>query len=123
ELAAGQAVRLATAGGASITIEGGHLVVSCPGEIKVHAGKKSFVGPTQLSREMNGWPQSKFNERFQAVFPDGEPARNRRYVITRADGAKIHGVTDAMGNIDLQKGLGPETLSIDILDEAEGGMS
>ncbi|RPE74788.1 hypothetical protein EDC50_3001 [Vulcaniibacterium tengchongense] len=46
-----------------------------------------------------------------------------RFVIIRADGAKIHGVTDAMGNIDLQKGLGPETLSLDILDEAEGGMS
>ena len=123
ELAAGKTVHLATAGGASLTIEGGNIVISCPGTITVHAAKKSFVGPAQLSRELNSWPDSKFNERFQAVFADGEPAKNQRYVITRADGAKIRGVTDAMGNIDLQQGLNPENIVIEMLGEASGGQS
>ncbi|WP_407351270.1 type VI secretion system Vgr family protein [Luteimonas sp. R10] len=120
EMAAGKTIRLATAGGASLTIEGGNITIACPGTIKVHAGKKSFLGPTQLSREMNAWPESRFNEKFQAVFADGEPAANQKYVITRADGARIQGVTDAMGQIDLQQGLGVEGLTIELLGEVDG---
>ncbi|WP_344760022.1 DUF2345 domain-containing protein, partial [Luteimonas lutimaris] len=57
ELAAGKTVHLATAGGASLTIEDGNIVIACPGTIKVHAGKKNFVGPTKLD-----YPLPEFNE-------------------------------------------------------------
>ena len=52
DLAAGKTVHLATAGGATLTIEGGNITIACPGSIKVHAAKKSFVGPTSLEREL-----------------------------------------------------------------------
>ncbi|HBK45383.1 MAG TPA: type VI secretion system tip protein VgrG, partial [Xanthomonadaceae bacterium] len=58
ELAAGKTIRLATAGGASITIEGGNISVACPGSITVHAGRKSFVGPAQQSVPLPLFPQS-----------------------------------------------------------------
>jgi len=120
ELAAGKTVHLATAGGASLTIEDGNIVIACPGTIKVHAGSKAFVGPTQLSREMNSWPESKFDERFRLVQRNGDAAANYRYEIVRADGARIQGVTDADGWTDLQKAVGVEEVAVRLLGPAEG---
>ena len=48
-IAAAKKVTIATAGGASITIESGQISVKCPGTITVHAGSKSFVGPGAVS--------------------------------------------------------------------------
>lgn len=121
ELAAGKTITLATAGGASITIEGGNISVACPGSITVHAAKKSFVGPVHLSRELNSWPSARFNEKFRVELPDGEAARNYRYSLERADGAVISGVTDSDGLIPLQQGWGLEEVSIRILGPAEEG--
>lgn len=42
--AAAKKITLATAGGASIVIEGGNITVMCPGTITVRAGVKSFSG-------------------------------------------------------------------------------
>ena len=120
DLAAGRAVHLATSGGASLTIEDGNIVIACPGEIAVHAGKKSFSGPTQLSRELNSWPETRFNEEFQVLAPGGRAVRNRPYRITRADGAVMHGTTDDEGRVALQRGLGVEQVSIEILPVAQG---
>ncbi|WP_269450942.1 DUF2345 domain-containing protein [Stenotrophomonas sp. MMGLT7] len=58
ELAAGKTVHLATAGGASVTIEGGNITFACPGNIRVHAAKKSFVGPAQQSYNLPVFPQA-----------------------------------------------------------------
>jgi uncharacterized protein (DUF2345 family) len=41
--AAAKKIVLSTAGGASVTIEGGNITFECPGKIWVKAGKKSFV--------------------------------------------------------------------------------
>jgi len=120
ELAAGKTVHLATEGGASITIEGGNISIACPGNISVHAGKKSFVGPAQLSREMNAWPEARFNEGFELRDPAGELIADMPYKLTRADGAVIRGVTDAKGRIPVQQGLGLERLVIEILQQANG---
>ena len=46
--AAVKCVKLSTAGGANITIDGGNITVQSPGKIAIHAGKKSFVGPGKL---------------------------------------------------------------------------
>ncbi|WP_022972349.1 DUF2345 domain-containing protein, partial [Xanthomonas maliensis] len=58
ELAAGKTVHLATAGGASLTIEGGNITIACPGNIAVHASKKSFVGPVQAPYPLPAFPAS-----------------------------------------------------------------
>ncbi|MEQ4576289.1 MAG: DUF2345 domain-containing protein, partial [Gammaproteobacteria bacterium] len=107
------------AGGASVTIEGGNISIACPGKITVHAAKKSFLGATHLSREMNEWPQAKFDDpyilRHRAT---NEPLRNMRVELTRADGARLQLVTDGEGRLPVQKGLGPEDIAIKIIGKA-----
>jgi Rhs element Vgr protein len=56
--AAAKRISLSTAGGANITIEGGNITVQCPGKIKVHAGKKSFVAPARLDYPLPALPTS-----------------------------------------------------------------
>lgn len=56
--AAARRISLSTAGGANITIEGGNILVQCPGKIVVHAGKKSFTGPEKHSFDMPAMPGS-----------------------------------------------------------------
>ncbi|KAG1259551.1 hypothetical protein G6F65_015284 [Rhizopus arrhizus] len=47
QLAAGNTLHIATAGGASITLEDGHLRVSCPGTLTFKSGNRHFTGPVQ----------------------------------------------------------------------------
>jgi uncharacterized protein (DUF2345 family) len=56
--AAAKHITLSTAGGANITIDGGNTTVQAPGKIVIHAGKKSFTGPGQLSYPMPALPSS-----------------------------------------------------------------
>ncbi|MES1952736.1 Rhs element Vgr protein [Salinisphaera sp. S4-8] len=50
EFAGKKAVKLATADGASVTLEGGKITVACPGTLTVHAGNKVFTGPGHAER-------------------------------------------------------------------------
>ncbi|MEN1926498.1 type VI secretion system Vgr family protein [Luteimonas qiangzhengi] len=122
DLAAGKAVHLATSGGASLTIEGGNIVIACPGEIKVHAGKKSFVGPTQLSREMNSWPETKFDQNHVVRYEhSGEPIRDWPVEIVRADGARIRLMTDDEGRLPIQKSQALEKVQVRVLRKNDRG--
>ena len=56
--AALKSIRLSTAGGANITIEGGNITIQCPGKITVFAGKKSFIGPTRAPYVLPPLPSS-----------------------------------------------------------------
>jgi type VI secretion system secreted protein VgrG len=47
--AAAKRIVLQTAGGASVTLEGGNITVECPGKITVKAGTRSLVGPESQS--------------------------------------------------------------------------
>ena len=118
DLAAGKTVHLATSGGASLTIEDGNIVIACPGEIKVHAGKHSFAGPTQLSREMNSWPETRFDQRYVLKQRrTGEPLRNKTVEVTRSDGACLRLTTDAEGRLPVQRGLSFESVVIKLLNK------
>jgi uncharacterized protein (DUF2345 family) len=105
-------------GGASITIDGG-IMVKCPGTITVHASKKSFSGPTSLSREMNRWPETKFDEEFILELDNGEPVADRIFEVVRADGALVRGTTDAQGRTGLQKSEFLEIAAVRILPNGE----
>ena len=48
---------LSTAGGASITIEGGNITTECPGTITIKAGNKGFVGAERASYALPGLPK------------------------------------------------------------------
>jgi uncharacterized protein involved in type VI secretion and phage assembly/uncharacterized protein (DUF2345 family) len=114
--AAAKRISLSTAGGASITIEGGNITVECPGKIKIQAGKKSFSGPCTIGADLPSLPRGilKFDEKFLLTDPAGDPLKNVRYSITKEDGGIIEGVTDADGTIPLQQAFGPERLLIKI---------
>jgi type VI secretion system secreted protein VgrG len=56
--AAAKSIRLSTAGGANITIEGGNITTQCPGKITVFAGRKSFIGPTRLAHPFPALPNA-----------------------------------------------------------------
>jgi type VI secretion system secreted protein VgrG len=71
--AAAKKITLATAGGASIVIEGGNITVQCPGKITVKAGKKSFVGGGGQSYALPKLPRSAIPARelkFNIVLTD-----------------------------------------------------
>jgi type VI secretion system secreted protein VgrG len=123
DFAAAKKIRLATAAGASITIEGGAITVQCPGQITVHAAQKSFTGPTNQNYPMPQLPKGTlaFDEKFQLVDSVGDPVGNMRYEITKPNGAKIQGFSDAQGNIPLQAGFSPEQLKIKILGKVSKG--
>ncbi|MGY3041073.1 type VI secretion system secreted protein VgrG [Rhodanobacter sp. TND4EL1] len=118
ELAAKQKIHLATSQGAFLTLEDGNLTFGCPGKLTVHAGNHRLVGGTHLSREMNGWPDEKFNDKFRVTYPNGDPVKNHLYELTRADGAKVQGVTDANGHISLQKDASMAGVAIKMLGPA-----
>jgi uncharacterized protein (DUF2345 family) len=62
----------------------------------------------------------KFDEQFQLLDPAGDPVKNMRYAITKANGARIEGVTGADGKIPLLQGFSPEDLKIQILGKLKG---
>ncbi len=56
--AAAKKITLATAGGASIVIEGGNITVMCPGTITVQASSKSFSGPQGVNYKLPFMPRN-----------------------------------------------------------------
>ena len=90
--AAAKRIVLSTAGGASLTIEGGNIVFECPGTITTKAGKISFVGPEKASYVMPKMPAVpildvpvKFNIVLQDVpGPHGVALPDTKWRIVRA---------------------------------------
>lgn len=122
DFAAHKKIRLAVAGGASITIENGEISVNAPGTMTIHASQTAFEGPTQLSREMNEWPETKFDDRYIVRSRStGRPMTHTRVEIRRADGARIQATTDAEGCLPRQKSQALENVTIHVLhdDNAE----
>ncbi len=58
ELGAGRTIQVATSGGASITISGGNIVFNAPGQIRVHAARKSFLPGGRGRYPLPVFPQS-----------------------------------------------------------------
>ncbi|VFR94268.1 VgrG protein [plant metagenome] len=96
-------IRIATAAGASILIEGGNITVTAPGRIDVKMSDKRFEGATRLSEQMNTWPDASFDKDVIVRGPSGKAMANRPFEIVREDGARIQGVTDAEGRTGVQR--------------------
>ena len=71
--AAAKSIRLSTAGGANITIEGGNITIQCPGKITVFAGRKSFIGPVRLAYPLPALPASVCKACLLAALRSGSP--------------------------------------------------
>jgi type VI secretion system secreted protein VgrG len=111
---------LKTAGGASVTIEGGNITFECPGKILVKAGKKSFVGPGTYSMDMNAWPKgAPLDEELVLKWKfDDKPVVDRSFEIERQDGTFIRGKTDKAGKTGLQKSEFLEALRFRLMPES-----
>jgi type VI secretion system secreted protein VgrG len=71
--AAAKRIVLQTAGGASITIEGGNITVECPGKITVEAGKKSLVGAQKVSYALPALPRAACKSCLLNAMKQGAP--------------------------------------------------
>jgi len=58
DFAAAKRIRLATAAGAAITLEGGNITVECSGPITYKAAQRTFDGPVNQSYPLPAFPQS-----------------------------------------------------------------
>lgn len=116
DFAAAQSITLNVAGGASLTIAEGNITFACPGNLTIHAGQKSFMGPTSLSREMNAWPKTSFDDVFvvrdQAT---GEPLKNTLVELVRGDGSTLKLNTDDAGRLPKQQSQFIEMVALRIL--------
>jgi len=106
-------------GGAYIKMQGGNIELGMPGNFTVKAANKYFIDPSNVATELNSWPSTSFNERFQTLFSDGKPIRNRAYALVRKDGARFEGRTDAEGFVTLQQGVTLEGLELEWLENGE----
>ncbi|MDF3836058.1 DUF2345 domain-containing protein, partial [Cupriavidus basilensis] len=100
-------------GGVYIKLQGGNIELGMPGAFTTKAGSYDFIGPSSTSAAFNAWDTSPFDERFQALLPNGSPAKNRRYVMIRADGTRIEGRTDGEGYVSLQRGMTTERIALE----------
>ncbi|AMR76297.1 type VI secretion system Vgr family protein [Cupriavidus nantongensis] len=58
DFAAAKRIRIATAGGAAITIEGGNITFECPGPITYKAAQRKFEGPSNTNRDLPQFPDT-----------------------------------------------------------------
>lgn len=58
DFAAAKSITLCTAGGASLTIEGGNITFACPGTLSVKAASKSFGGPARMNPVLPKFPNA-----------------------------------------------------------------
>ncbi|MEX5593695.1 type VI secretion system Vgr family protein [Pseudomonas orientalis] len=105
-------------GGAYIKMQGGHIEMGMPGNFTVKAANKYFIDPSNAATQLNSWPSTSFNERFQPFF-NGRPMRNRAYALIRKDGARLEGRTDGKGYVTLQQGMTLEGLTLEWLENGD----
>ena len=106
-------------GGAYIKMQGGNIELGMPGNFTVKAANKYFIDPSNAATQLNSWPSTSFNDRFQTFFANGEPIRNRAYALVRKDGARFEGRTDADGFVTLQQGMTLEGLGLEWLEQGD----
>ena len=98
--AAAKRISLSTAGGASMTIEGGNITLQCPGKMTVHAGKKKFAGGARSDFVMPHLPRAELKNsdiEFRHFTDWGEAIGGRSFKAYLSDGTVRKGTLDADG--------------------------
>ncbi|HIV72612.1 MAG TPA: type VI secretion system tip protein VgrG, partial [Candidatus Aquabacterium excrementipullorum] len=123
--AAAKRIVIATAGGASVTIEGGNITVECPATLTIKAGKKSFVGPERVDVKIEEFPDAtssslKRKARFELNALPGPAAINSGYAgepyRLYADGRLLQkGVADERGAVLWEHQDGVKTYRIELV--------
>jgi type VI secretion system secreted protein VgrG len=93
-----------SAGGSFIKLDKSGISQGTAGKWIAQASTHSMPGPTTLSREMNKWAKTDFDEEFVALHQgSGKPVAHRAFELTREDGTILRGKTDAAGKTGIQK--------------------
>ncbi|WP_307646279.1 type VI secretion system Vgr family protein [Variovorax boronicumulans] len=92
EFAAQKKIRVATAQGASITLQNGDITFECPGKITYHAIQRKLAGPVRQNYPLPQFPRSAIDGelKFDLVLkdmpgPHGVPHINTDWRIVRAE--------------------------------------
>ena len=115
---------LLTAAGAAIDIQSDSVTLKAPGTIKFKASMKVLTNGSTVTAEYQrrhaagATTPSKFDDRFVVTNDAGAPLPNRRYTVTRADGTRLSGTTDAQGRIQQQFSFLGERIGVSVKGKA-----
>lgn len=117
EFAAKKKIRVATAQGASITLQNGDITFECPGKITYHAVQRKLAGPTSLQHPLPANPDAAPFQRKYVIrrATDNQPIPHQKYRITMDDGRTIEGVSDDKGETEFAKSDGIQNVVIELL--------
>lgn len=103
DIASPTKISISNTAGANITIEGGGIVVQCPGTITVLSARRSFLAPSGVSYPMPPLPGGgKFARQFVLRrATDLQPLAGQKYRVTLDDGRVFEGVSNAAGETPL----------------------
>ncbi|MDO8989133.1 MAG: type VI secretion system tip protein TssI/VgrG [Sideroxyarcus sp.] len=107
--------------GKAVTISGGNGV-KLKGQVSYAIGAGGSLSPKALAPlTLESVPyvaqDMKFDEEFVLMLPSGKPAPNRNFEITRENGKKITGTSDAQGRTGVRKGFNHEILKVKLLPQ------
>ncbi|WP_163122859.1 type VI secretion system Vgr family protein [Acinetobacter portensis] len=107
------------AGGSYLRISGNGIEFGTPGNWTVFSADQIFAGPKNMAQMFNEMPKSDFDQELFLTLPNGTPAKKVKYEIHHADGSIITGITDELGNTQVQKSRCSANYKVKILGKAE----
>ena len=112
------------AGQSAVTLDGANITFTCPGKFSVKGAGHAFLGADSGPAEMEILPKGTVDPGQHDQFfvlrhaNSGNPIKNRRFRIRRADGSLQQGTTDSAGHSPLlDSATKSELLSVTILPE------
>jgi type VI secretion system secreted protein VgrG len=106
QLVAAKAIHIKTQAGARISIEGGNIEIHAPGTLTIHKSSLNKQGPDSLSVAMPILSKTPLSNQYDQTFVlraanSGKPLKHMPFLIEKADGSQVSGVTDAEGKSPL----------------------
>ncbi|MDP9878481.1 uncharacterized protein (DUF2345 family) [Variovorax boronicumulans] len=112
----GQKCILLVAGdGTYLRLGDGQAVFGMKGQFIVKTASLVLQGPSTLSMDLPHFSNTAFNESFVVTDQAGELVPKMKFRLTHTDGGVVEGVTGADAKIPLQKGIGPDSVKLELL--------
>ncbi|MCU4641227.1 type VI secretion system Vgr family protein [Acinetobacter courvalinii] len=111
-----------TAGGSQIKLDGSGIFPITGGKFEVKAGQHLFMGGAKVttkSPELAMLPD--YHLTYVAKDMDGNPLKNRKYLMILQNGEMISGVTDGQGKTQKITTKGPQQVQISLEDHVHDG--
>ncbi|WP_436870650.1 type VI secretion system Vgr family protein [Acinetobacter courvalinii] len=111
-----------TAGGSQIKLDGSGIFPVTGGKFEVKAGQHLFMGGAKVttkSPELAMLPD--YHLTYVAKDMDGNPLKNRKYLMILQNGEMISGVTDGQGKTQKITTKGPQQVQISLEDHVHDG--